>query len=97
MGQPLTENDLSERYASPLREDPRPMEGLVHAAFVLARMSYVLRRFLRSGVLSLEEAERARQDLATHHDRFFDSLPVIMSYARFRLEGMLYFMAPSST
>ena len=87
MGQPLTENDLSERYASPLREDPRPMEGLVHAAFVLARMSYVLRRFLRSGVLSLEEAERARQDLATHHDRFFDSLPVIMSYARFRPGG----------
>ena len=87
MGQPLTENHRSERYASPLRQDPRPMEGVVHAAFVLARMSYALRRFLRSGALSLEEAERARQDLATHHDRFFDSLPVIMSYARFRPGG----------
>ena len=46
MGQPLTENDLQERYTSPLRQDPRPMEGVVHAAYVLARMSYTLERLL---------------------------------------------------
>ena len=87
MGQPLTENGLSERYASPLREDPRPMEGVVHAAFVLAQMSYALEQLLRAGVLTLEENEKARQDLLTHRNRFFNSLPVIMSHARFRPGG----------
>jgi HEXXH motif-containing protein len=31
-------NNPSERYASPLRREARPMNGIYHAAFVLARM-----------------------------------------------------------
>ncbi len=31
-------NDPSQRFASPLRREPRPMNGIYHAAFVLARM-----------------------------------------------------------
>src|SRR5262245_2986963 len=42
MGRPLVENEDEERYDSPLRRDPRPMEGVVHAAYVMARMHYVL-------------------------------------------------------
>jgi hypothetical protein len=87
MGQPLTENDLEERYTSPLRQDPRPMEGVVHAAYVVARMSYALERLVNSGMLSTEEQERARTDLQTHSDRFFDTLPIIRRHARFRPEG----------
>ena len=87
MGQPLTENDLEERFTSPLRQDPRPMEGVVHAAYVLARMSYALERLLESGVLSLEEQENARQELATHRSQFFDTLPIITRHARFRPGG----------
>ena len=32
-------NDPDERFSSPLRRQPRPMNGLYHAAFVLARMA----------------------------------------------------------
>jgi len=32
-------NDPEDRYSSPLRREPRPMNGLYHAAFVLARMA----------------------------------------------------------
>lgn len=34
---PLIENDPAERRGSPLRADPRPMDGIFHAAFVSAR------------------------------------------------------------
>jgi HEXXH motif-containing protein len=37
-GHPMVTNTTAERHISPLREDQRPMEGLVHAAYVLARM-----------------------------------------------------------
>ena len=42
LGVDLTLNDPAERYASPLRRDPRPIEGIVHATYVLARMVYAL-------------------------------------------------------
>lgn len=87
MGQPLTENDLKDRYTSPLRQDPRPMEGVVHAAYVLARMSYALVRLQESDMLSEEEQNKAQADLATHRSRFFDTLPIIARHARFKQKG----------
>lgn len=41
-GAPLAENDPADRFASPLRRDPRPMGGICHAAFVSARMVHAL-------------------------------------------------------
>ena len=41
-GLDVTLNDRADRFQSPLREDPRPMEGIAHAAFVLARMTSML-------------------------------------------------------
>ncbi len=87
MGQPLTANGLEDRYLSPRRQDPRPMEGVVHAAYVLARMSYALERLLGAGTLSVDEQEKARLDLATHRNLFFDTLPVILRHARFKPGG----------
>ncbi len=43
-GAPLAENGPEERFASPLRPDPRPMNGLCHACFVSARMVHALDR-----------------------------------------------------
>lgn len=40
--QPLVENDPALRYPSPLRADPRPMDGIFHAAFVSAREAFAL-------------------------------------------------------
>ncbi|MEM7314763.1 MAG: HEXXH motif-containing putative peptide modification protein [Planctomycetota bacterium] len=87
LGQPLTENDLDEQYTSPLRKDARPMEGVVHAAYVLARMSYTLERLLASDLLSEQEKAAARADVAAHRRRYFDTLPVIEQHAKFTSEG----------
>jgi HEXXH motif-containing protein len=86
-GQPLTVNGLEDRYVSPLRQDPRPMEGVVHAAYVIARMSYALERLLGARMLSLDEQEKARLDLATYRNVFFDTLPIILRHARFQPAG----------
>ncbi len=65
-GGALTINSNVERHASPLREDRRPMEGLVHAAYVLARMHLAMGALLQPGLLAgghitAEEQAEARQ------------------------------------
>jgi HEXXH motif-containing protein len=41
----LVLNPPAERFSSPLRPDPRPMSGIFHAMFVLARITYTYNRF----------------------------------------------------
>ena len=57
--EPLVLNDERELYASPLRDDPRPMDGIYHATYVSARMHWTLSRLLESGALSAQESEEA--------------------------------------
>lgn len=58
-GEAVVENDTSERYASPLRADKRPMEGIFHATFVSARMCYAMDRLLASDVLQPSQRQEA--------------------------------------
>ncbi len=44
--EPFVLNDINSRYSSPLRSDPRPMDGIFHAAFVSARESHAFSRLL---------------------------------------------------
>ena len=87
LGTPLVENDASERYVSPLRLDPRPMDGLVHATFVLARMIWCQDRLLASGLLSDAEQQEVRAERAVNHARFNTSAPLIALHARFSETG----------
>jgi len=49
-GEALAENG-AERHTSPLRRDPRPIEGIFHAAFVATRVHAAFTRLLdRSGI-----------------------------------------------
>ncbi|MFA5081521.1 MAG: HEXXH motif-containing putative peptide modification protein [Hydrogenophilaceae bacterium] len=60
----LVENEDDELYASPLRPDPRPMDGIYHATYVSARMHWAMSRLIESGRLddgALASAESARQ------------------------------------
>lgn len=41
---PLILNDENARYASPIRNDPRPMLGIYHAVFVLSRVIRILKK-----------------------------------------------------
>lgn len=60
--EPLVLNDPSASFASPVREDPRPIDGIFHAAFVTARESLAIDRILswhdETGSLSQDEVEQ---------------------------------------
>jgi hypothetical protein len=45
---PILNNDGAAAYASPLRQEPRPMEGIFHAAWVSARMALAAKVVLAS-------------------------------------------------
>jgi hypothetical protein len=77
---PLVQNPDEERYHSPLRFDPRPMDGIYHAAYVTARMHYVLSRLLASGVLSPAQVEEAKHASAAHVKSFREGYKVVSSH-----------------
>jgi hypothetical protein len=55
----LTRNSGDERYASPLRTDARPIDGIFHACFVATRVHLALNRLIESGMLNPEEIKQA--------------------------------------
>jgi hypothetical protein len=57
--EPLTCNPGTERYASPVRPDPRPIDGIFHACFVTTRVHLAMNRLLETGLLSPQEADEA--------------------------------------
>lgn len=59
--EPLVFNDDDELYQSPLRMDPRPMDGIYHATFVSARMHWAMSRLVESGLLTEEDREHAER------------------------------------
>ena len=61
----LVNNPDEELFASPLRVDPRPMDGIYHATFVSARMHWALAALIRSGQLddvALAAAHKAQHE-----------------------------------
>lgn len=93
LGGRLTENDDEDLHPSPLRSDPRPMEGVAHAVYVTARMIHTLEALLGSGVLDQDEAAKARARLDQHRAGYADSLAVVMANARFTPAGAATFEA----
>ena len=66
----LTDNADEEVFSSPLRADPRPMDGVIHATYVIARMHQTLSRLLASGILDEAQQAAAQKDLAAHERNF---------------------------
>ena len=87
MGRPLVENEPDELYPSPLRSDPRPMDGVVHATYVTARMHYTATRLLGSGLLSDEEAHEARELIKRNERGYLEGVAVVDSGARWTKAG----------
>lgn len=87
LGANLTLNDPAERFASPLRSDPRPIEGLVHAVYVLARIVWTLRRLAASDALTATERGRAADKINRNLARFHDGLSTVNAHARFTRVG----------
>lgn len=81
--QPLTENDPSARYPSPLRSDPRPMDGVYHATYVSGRLAVLFERLGRHDAVSAAERTVLRQGVKRQRQRFDQGLAVL------RAEGQL--------
>jgi HEXXH motif-containing protein len=64
----LLSNEGEERYSSPLRSDPRPIDGILHACFVASRVHLAMCRLLSSGYLT-EENERRATERRNHSER----------------------------
>lgn len=62
----LVNNDDTTLYESPLRDDPRPMDGIYHATYVSARMHWAMSRLLDSSLL--DESARRRAEAARQAD-----------------------------
>ncbi len=92
LGTPMVLNDPAERHASPLRADARPMEGLVHASFVLARMMWCQDRLLRSRLLAADERAETGRAWTANLERFQRSRALIESQARFTPDGAALWM-----
>lgn len=84
---PLVENADEELFRSPLRRDPRPMDGIVHATYVVARMHQTLERLLGGGGLSASETQTALADLDAHVQNFAAGDAVIRESGRLTVLG----------
>jgi HEXXH motif-containing protein len=91
LGGALTGNDPAERHRSPLRQDPRPMEGVAHATFVIARMIYALEALIASGLLTGCEAACAHEQLTANERACDDGLQIVFAHARFTPPGAAIF------
>lgn len=80
-------NPPSERYKSPLRIDPRPLDGIFHAAFVLARMHGFLAEIAESGSAPAPMRAEARKLAVRRRENFLDGYGVLAGHARFTETG----------
>jgi hypothetical protein len=78
----LVENSPEELFSSPLRKDPRPMDGIYHATFVTARMHRSIQCLVESGTLSVPFKEKALQELETDTRLFKQGIETVRQYGK---------------
>jgi HEXXH motif-containing protein len=79
---PLVDDDDTRLHPSPLRADPRPLDGIYHATFVCARIHEALARLLASGILDGGARAEAERALETHARLFAQGLDTLDAHAR---------------
>jgi hypothetical protein len=83
----VVENPDEQRFASPLRDDPRPLEGIFHATFVLARMVYGMREMIASGKLTPAQMQTAEAMKRESIPLFFDGLETVHQHGVLTPQG----------
>jgi len=93
-GAPLVDNDPQQLFPSPMRDDPRPMDGVVHASFVVARLHYLATRPQMAGTTlpsladDYEKRFRATDEIIMRHGRFTSvGEPLYRSARQYMLGG----------
>lgn len=85
--EPLVLNDLEQRYESPLRDDPRPMDGLFHATFVSARMHWALSRIAESPLVEQTQSRLAAEGVLRLRRSFEGGLAVVRRHGELSPTG----------
>lgn len=72
-------------YTSPLRKDPRPIEGIYHAVFVLARLVDFFTQAKNKGSIiygnGFFDAEFIESQISNYTERFYDGLSNVKKHA----------------
>ena len=79
---PLVLNEDEELFDSPLRLDARPMDGVVHAVYVVARMHQGLATLLKAGVFDKAQAEKVRAGMRAEERAFARGRATVRAHAR---------------
>lgn len=87
--EPLVLNDDQELFSSPLRDDPRPMDGIYHATYVSARMHWAMSQLLVRGALAPQEVELARSHCEANRRSFWVGYATVERAARLSESGRL--------
>lgn len=85
--EPLVLNDDEELFVSPLRPDPRPMDGIYHATFVSARMAWAMEALADSGLLTPVERQHARDEAAKDRENFAKGWQTVVQHGRMSPTG----------
>lgn len=85
--EPLVTNDDDALYESPLRHDPRPMDGIYHATFVSARMHFAMNGLLESGLLTAEAEKNVSEARDRDIENFYDGYTTIERHAELTATG----------
>ncbi len=85
--EPLVFNDDDELYSSPLRLDPRPMDGIYHATYVSARMHWAMTRLAASPLLDEEMRETAIKAAASDMENFEKGYETVARHGRLSATG----------
>ena len=79
---PLVRNSPDESYKSPLRSDPRPMDGIFHATLVCARVTAFNRAWLDSGLIEGDDRDRSEEAIIQISRFFRDGLAVVNQHGK---------------
>ena len=85
--EPLVHNPPQELYSSPLRADPRPMDGIFHATYVLARMHWTAREIYQSGNVDGSTQKRLVQNMEYYRNGFDGGMDAINTHAELSTIG----------
>jgi hypothetical protein len=80
--QPLVRNAPDEGYKSPLRADPRPMDGIFHATLVCARLAAFNKAWLDSGLIEGDDRGRSEEAIVRNSHALRDGLAVVDEHGK---------------
>ncbi|OOZ58887.1 aKG-HExxH-type peptide beta-hydroxylase [Solemya velum gill symbiont] len=83
----LVSNSDDELFPSPLRFDPRPMDGIYHATWVSARMHWAMSQLINSGQLTQPQLELATSHMQADKVNFENGYGVVKQHAKLTPTG----------